>query len=301
MAYQDRKDVERPSTLAGLLFEAADSIAKKISDFMPLGRGIRDAFSSKEEGLVLWNEVRKIALGVLNLQQEKPGVIQDEVVKQYQECLSDSKVAVEKYTGLTAEGSPDKVMVFDQADWIDANIDTFRFIFDEISSKYVEFLAEAQGKKEDGTPKGAHRMARTILTIQVGTMMGYLSRNVLGQYDLSLPGPQTEGKLYVVEPNVERITRELGLIPQEFRHWIVLHEATHSFEFQSSKWLRDYLSSSMKKYLDEIDWAILSHPNLKERAKKVGLRNTDEAIGGSLISLVLSEKQSQILGRLQAV
>lgn len=301
LAYRDSEGVEKPPTLAGLLFEGADFIARKISDFMPLGRGIRDAFSSKEEGLISWNEVRKIALGVLNLQREKPEVIQDEVVEQYQEMLGSSKVAVERYTGLAAESLPDRVMVFDQADWIDANIDTFRFVFDEISSKYIEFIAEAGGKGEGGIPKGAHRLARTMLTIQVGTMMGYLSRNVLGQYDLSLPGPETEGKLYVVEPNVERITGELDLVPREFRHWIVLHEATHSFEFQSSKWLRDYLSSSMKEYLDEIDWTILSQPNLKERAKKVGRGNEEGSIGGSLISLVLSEKQSQILNRLQAV
>ena len=290
-----------PKSFLEAIFNAIDKVARRIAEFAPLGRGVRDAMRS-DNGLISWENVRDIAAATLELQRNQPEAITPAIVEAYQHMLDDAKGQVAGYTKLKVSGLPEKVDVFDQMDWIDANIVSFRFLFNPISAKYVSMLQEMQG--EAGLPgKGAQKFARGILSLQVGVIMGYLSRNVLGQFDLSLPEPEKGSKLYVVEPNVRRVDDELGLDPIEFRQWITLHEVTHSFEFHSNGWLKDFLTYQMQQYLDSIDWRGMARPDIFRRMREQG-RGADEGDAlkaGGLISLVSSPEQRAILARLQGV
>jgi len=290
-----------PKSFLEAIFKAIDKVARRIAEFAPLGHGVRDAMRS-DDGLISWKNVRDIAAATLELQRNQPEAITPAIVEAYQHMLDDAKGQVAGYTNLKVSGLPEKVDVFDQMDWIDANIVSFRFLFNPISAKYVSMLQEMQGGK--GLPgKGPQKFARGILSLQVGVIMGYLSRNVLGQFDLSLPEPEKGSKLYVVEPNVRRVDDELGLDPIEFRKWITLHEVTHSFEFHSNGWLKGFLTYQMQQYLDSIDWRGMARPDFFRRLREQG-RAADEGDAlkaGGLISLVSSPEQRAILARLQGV
>lgn len=284
------------------IFNAIDAVARRIAEFAPLSRGVRNAMRA-DNGLISWEDVRDIAAATLELQRNQPEQITPAIVEAYQHMLDDAKQQVGAYTGLKVSGLPEKVDVFGHLDWIDANIVSFRFLFDPISRKYVEMLQEMQA--EQGLPggKGAQKFARGILSLQVGIIMGYLSRNVLGQFDLSLPEPEKGSKLYVVEPNVRRVDDELGLEPIEFRQWITLHEVTHSYEFHSNGWLKDYITYSMRQYLDSIDWRGMARPDFFKRMRQQN-RSADEGDAlkaGGLISIVSTPEQRAILARLQGV
>src|SRR6266513_6324948 len=86
---------------------------------------------------------------------------------------------------------------------------------------------------------------------QVGVLVGYLARRVLGQYDIALLGEASTagGKLYFVEPNLQQVEETLGVPPDELRRWIALHEATHAHEFELYPWVRPYLNGSLRQYL----------------------------------------------------
>lgn len=286
---------QAPRTLVEVLFDIVDSVARRIVELMPLGRGIRNAMSSTTRSLISWDHVREIAVATLQLQREKPEPISQHIIDQYQNMLEAAKKNVADYTGLEAVGLPDDVKVFDQADWIDANIVSFKFLFDPISEKYVETMEEL------GSGSGMNRFAHTLLTVQVGIIMGYMSRNVLGQFDLSLPEPEKGGKLYLVEPNVRRIEIQMNLHPREFRQWITLHEVTHSFEFHCNNWLRGYLLESMQQYLKTINWRGLSRPEFLKNLRKSEIRKDDAMRAGGLISMVSTPEQMEILKRLQAI
>ena len=60
----------------------------------------------------------------------------------------------------------------------------------------------------------------TLIGAQMGVLLGFLARRVLGQYDLSLlsPDPQVRGSLYFVEPNIARVQNQLGLSDEDFAH-----------------------------------------------------------------------------------
>jgi coenzyme F420 biosynthesis associated uncharacterized protein len=294
---------ERPPTLLETLFKIVDSVARRIADFIPLTRGIRNAARSTGDGLISWEHVREIAVAALELQREKPEPISAGMIDQYQDMLRDAKLQVADYTGLVATGLPGEVEVFSQQDWIDANIVSFRFLFDPISEKYVRLLAEMEEEQAAAAGRRARRMARTVLSVQVGIIMGYMARNVLGQFDLSIPEPERGGRLYVVENNVRRIETTTGVNPREFRQWITLHEVTHSFEFHCNTWLRNHLSGSMQEYLNTIDWRGLSSPDFfrKIRQSRANIPSDDALQAGGLISIISTPEQRAVLNRLQAM
>jgi coenzyme F420 biosynthesis associated uncharacterized protein len=253
------------------------------------------------DGLISWDHVREIAFATLELQGEKPAGVGDEMNAAYQQMLLEAQEQVAEYTKLVVSGLPESVEVFGQREWIDANIVSFRFLFDPISERYVSMLEELEAERGVRTGRSAQKVARTLLSVQVGIIIGYLSRNVLGQFDLSLPEPEKGGKLYVVEPNVRRIVGELGLEPMEFRRWITLHEVTHSFEFHSNTWLRPFMMSSMQDYLNSINWKGLAKPDFFRKMRRSGVGEGDALNAGGLISLVMTPEQRAILARLQAV
>jgi len=285
-----------PPTLLEVLFNAIDAIARRVSDVMPLGRSIRNAWSTPHTGIIDWNSVRQIASATLELSGDAPVAATKEQVDQYQVMYRAANREVAKETGLKEQGLPERVDVFSQIDWVDANIVTFRFLFDPISVKYATVMAEAG---RDG--QGMNRFTSGMLTVQVGIIIGYLARNVLGQFDLSLPEPQAGGKLYIVEPNVARIEQQMGMDPAEFRKWIVLHEATHSFEFSASPWLRGYLVDLMREYLASIDWRGMSSPDFFKKMRQQRQPDEDDALkAGGLISIVSTPEQRRILAKIQA-
>ena len=290
-------DSMRPPTLIEVMFSAIDAVARRVSNALPLGRGIRRALSGIPESLIEWDSVREIAMASLRPRGAPAEPIAKETVEQYQVMLQDAYREVAKETGLKVKGLPEKVEIFSQADWIDANIATFRFLFDPISERYTAVLEEAG---RDG--RGISRLASGLLSVQVGIIIGYLARNVLGQFDLSLPEPGVGGRLYVVEPNVRRVELQMGIHPSEFRQWIVLHEATHSFEFSASPWLRGFLVESMREYLSSIDWRGMSSPDFfrKMRQRQRQPEPADALKAGGLISIVSTPEQRRILGRIQS-
>lgn len=292
----------RPVTFLEGILNMMDVVARRIVDFIPLGIGVRNAVRSTGGGLIGWEQTREVAVATLKLQQDTPDPIAPEMIEQYQVMLESAGRLVAEYTGLEVSGLPDRVMVFSQEDWIDANIVSFRFLFDPISDKYVNAMEEAdQGQPGRSPNPRAQRIAHAMLTVQVGIIMGYMARNVLGQFDLSLPEPEEGGKLYVVEANLRRIDTDLSLHPREFRQWITLHEVTHSFEFHCNDWLREYIASTMQEYLDTIDWRGLSRPGFLGKIKENNIRKDDALKAGGLLALIATPEQRDILRRMQAV
>src|SRR4029077_8376204 len=86
----------------------------------------------------------------------------------------------------------------------------------------------------------------------VGELFGLMSRRVLGQYDPVLSmvdDPEVSTRhdaLYLVEPNIAGIERDLELSGTDLRPWLILHELTHAWQFELHPWLGAHLESLMR-------------------------------------------------------
>jgi len=91
----------------------------------------------------------------------------------------------------------------------------------------------------------AQDLSRIANTGSMAFTLGFLARNVLGQYDplLLADEPDADHGLYFVHPNIVAVAASLDVEYPRFRRWIAFHEVTHAAEFGAAPWLPEYLES----------------------------------------------------------
>jgi coenzyme F420 biosynthesis associated uncharacterized protein len=140
--------------------------------------------------------------------------------------------AVLGYTGLTPERPIPEAEWVTRREWAQLNLDSMQ--------RTLEALGEALGA--DAVPGPVRAPLATVAGAQLGMLVGYASRKVLGQYDFALLGPERDPRLVFAAANVREAERELaageGLT---LRRWVALHEVTHAVHFASAPWLHDHL------------------------------------------------------------
>jgi coenzyme F420 biosynthesis associated uncharacterized protein len=90
-----------------------------------------------------------------------------------------------------------------------------------------------------------------IAGAQTGAVLAFVSSGILGQYDPFGDGPDGEGRLLLVYPNVIAVERQLRLDPRDFRMWVCLHEVTHRVQFTANPWLTQHMSGALAALTDE--------------------------------------------------
>jgi coenzyme F420 biosynthesis associated uncharacterized protein len=193
----------------------------------------------------------------------------------------------------------DQIQAFSRTEWIDANIANFKQLFDHVEALY----RRVQPTNSLGTAL-VGGLSQTMLSSQLGILMGYLARRVLGQYDLALLGkePVSAGKLYFVEPNISGVQTELGLDPDDFRLWIALHETTHAYEFEAYPWVREYFNSLLEQYISCLGDEILQYgTSLGGFRSMIERARASRKDGDSWIEVMMSPEQRILFSKLQAV
>ena len=142
---------------------------------------------------------------------------------------------------------PETVEIQHRHHWIDANIETFRRVVDPLEPSATVLPG----------------VSRTVNTGTMAVTLGFLSRNVLGQYDPLLLADGGHA-LYFVRPNIRRVADELGVDYPRFRRWIAFHEVAHAAEFGVAPWLPDYLESRMQDSVTAISAGDLDQATFEE-------------------------------------
>jgi coenzyme F420 biosynthesis associated uncharacterized protein len=223
----------------------------------------------------------------------------------------DLSEAVPRAERLVAEASgipaPPPVTwgLIDRVEWVEANIAGM--------TSLLRPLAEIVGRKMESLPLPARLAQTALISVEVGVLLGYVSRRVLGQYDLLVTDAKVEPSrrrrargrgdavLLFVGPNIVETEQRFGFVPDDFALWVALHEVTHRFQFDGVPWLR-------RRFLDLVG-SYLGSVNLDARTLAGRLR----AAVGTLASrhvppeeknpayLLASPEQKQVLNEIQAL
>lgn len=248
--------------------------------------------------LIDWERVRRVATG---MNRELVTAAHAPALRQrYAEQVNRCVPLIAEFTGQSLPRALDTVFVFDRNDWVTANIDNFRQLFEPVEEM------NRRGGGLTAMPGGAawSVVNQMVLSTQLGVLLGYLSRRVLGQYDLALLGkePVDAGKLYFVEPNIAAVQQQLDLPGADFRMWVALHETTHAFEFEANPWLQRRFNHLLTGYfrLLEEDLAQLRRGmdavrTLLERARR------PRVSGERWLHAIMTPEQRAIFDELQAI
>ncbi|MFJ2474951.1 zinc-dependent metalloprotease [Streptomyces sp. NPDC087659] len=258
--------------------------------------------------MVDWNLAVATAI---RLVRPGPDVTREEaraVVAELRRHAKASEEHVREFTRMIPDGHEPEdtpVLVVDRPGWIRANVAGFRELLKPLLDKMQERRAGTAG----GAVLGA--VGGKVTGVELGMLLSFLASRVLGQYETfapptrELPGaPGSGGRLLLVAPNIVHVERELDVAPHDFRLWVSLHEETHRTQFTAVPWLRDHLEGEIQAFLAETDvdpMTVLER--LREAAQTLagGRPEGEEDEGRSLVEIVQSPEQREILGRLTAV
>ncbi|HEV2129443.1 MAG TPA: zinc-dependent metalloprotease [Thermomicrobiales bacterium] len=229
----------RSAMAAGALLGAAALVwaGKRVQEF---------ATTDRPEGLVNWERALEIALR-MNRESALTATQREELSASYAQLVDTCIPLISDYTQTTLPQSARETFAFDRVDWVHANLAGFQRMFAPI-----EDLDAGPGKNRNAASRLAGGVNQAVLSSEIGVLLGYMAKRVLGQYDLALLGrePVTAGKLYFVEPNIRGLERKLDLPKDDFRMWLALHETTHAFEFEAYPWVREHFNGLLERYME---------------------------------------------------
>lgn len=240
------------------------------------------------EPLIEWQTASTVGRGLAGRGPLLSALDRARLTEDFGELVPDAASLVLGFTGLPGGAFHSRAWVMNRAEWVDANLRSLQRILDPFARRFL-------GGRRGGPTAG---LRRQLLGAQMGVLMGYVARKVLGQYDVFLP-PDDDGLLYFVGPNVTAVERRYRLRRRDFRLWLSLHEVAHRIQFATAPWLRGYLSRLVESYLSTME---LDPRRLLEAVKEAVHRaRAGEPLGPGLLFLLMSPEQRDTFQRMQAL
>jgi len=246
---------------------------------MDILRSLRTVSEASGSGVVDWDRAATAAKASTD-----PGSLALTAAERegYATDVREARARLGEVAGIAFE-VPDAIEVQNRHHWIDASVDTFRNVMapieaaasgrtgaerdadepptgdgwtaegplDRVPDPFGGGAGGAGDRVGPGGPVAAFSRDVSRIT-NTGTMafaLGFLARNVLGQYDplLLADEPDADHGLYFVHPNIVAVAAALDVDYPRFRRWIAFHEVTHAAEFGAAPWLPEYLESRVER------------------------------------------------------
>ncbi|MBW3610418.1 MAG: zinc-dependent metalloprotease [Actinobacteria bacterium] len=239
-----------------------------------------------------WDVAEKVAVRIAGHEPLADSYHADSLGPDFAELTAEAEALVAEATGLESMAGPARARVTDRAGWVRANLASFQ--------RMLRPLTGRLGERMPTNPVAA-QATRTLTGVEVGTLLGWMSTRVLGQYDLLVIDDETAADqdiVYYVGPNVLALEKRFAFPPREFRLWLALHEVTHRAQFTGIPWLRGHFLSLVEASLGSIEPDPKRFLVALRRAVdevRAGRNPLDE---GGLVALVATPDQRQVLGQI---
>jgi coenzyme F420 biosynthesis associated uncharacterized protein len=157
-------------------------------------------------------------------------------------AVEDARQAVEDYTGLHPEHPVPAPEWVSRREWAAVNLESMRCSLGPIEQR----LGPA-----GSLPPPFGGALGLVAGAQLGALIGYAARRVLGQYEFPVLDSEPPPRLLFVSANVGQAERELDGKPGVVLRWIALHEVTHAVHLGATPWLRGHLRGLVGELLEE--------------------------------------------------
>lgn len=245
-------------------------------------------------GPVDWGLAERVAIKVAGSDPLARSYHADSVASDVAELTPLAERLVGDVTGLTSAHGPAHAVVVDRADWVRANIAAFQ----RLLGPHLERWADKMGTRGPGAAV-ARQATRVAAGAEIGTLLGWMSKRVLGQYDLLVADPEGSAAgdtVFVVGPNLLSLEKRFGFPPREFRLWLCLHEVTHRAQFTGVPWMRQHYLGLIERSLE------LAGPDVRSltdalgeglrSVRRDGLKAFDD---GGIAAVLASPAQREVL------
>ncbi|HEX5616424.1 MAG TPA: zinc-dependent metalloprotease [Acidimicrobiia bacterium] len=246
-----------------------------------------------------WGHARRVARTVAGREPLAESYLGASLAADFSALTTDAEALVAEFTGLRAT-VPATAALLDRGAWVDANVDSLRRLLGPLTARL--------GKRLHGGPFAP--IARATAAAEMGFLLGFLAKRVLGQYDLLVlegdesadaPGGSVADAVYYVGPNILAIEKRYAFRPRDFRLWIALHEVTHRAQFNGVPWMRAHYLSLVEQMLSLVDpdpFVIFRALGNAADELRAGRNPLDQ---GGLVALFATTEQRAVLDQVQAL
>ena len=212
------------------------------------------------------------------------------LARQAPAVVSRAAALVAEETRLPWSGEP-AVAVVTRAEWARANVATFGKLLAPAEAR----LVGARGGREG-------RLSGGLLGAEMGALVGFLARRVLGQYELVVPSGDGGGDtVMLVGGNLLALERLHELRPAEFRLWVALHECTHRLQFTAVPWMRPYFLSLVSQLVEASASGEGRASRLAGELRRAAGRGRPRLDESGVLGWLATPKQREALDRVQAL
>lgn len=189
--------------------------------------------------LISWEVATRVGKSVADYFPTAPAPEVRSLESDLQSVFPEAQEQVTIATGLEVppEASP---LVMSRSEWVEANIKSFKTTLTPL----LERLSEK-------APRWPFAGASSFMAgAQLGTILGWMSSKVLGQFDVILADANNDmdlDRVYFVASNIIAVEMKYGFNERQFRHWIALHELTHRAQFRGVTWMREYFQDLVQE------------------------------------------------------
>ena len=205
---------------------------------------------------------------------------------------TEARVRVVAYSRLEPANELPSPEAVDRIAWAKANLVTMRGT--------LEPLVEKAGAGTGPLAGPLKAAGGALLAGEIGGIVGFMGRHVLGQYELALLDPAQGARLLLVAPNLHEAARGMEVELDDLLPWVVFHEVTHAVQFNGVPWLREHLAGMLRELLDSVQVKIDPSALLKLPTAD-DLRGLWEQIrDGGLDTADAGPERKALIDRLQA-
>ncbi|MDX6672526.1 MAG: hypothetical protein QOI91_2889 [Solirubrobacteraceae bacterium] len=239
------------------------------------------------ERMIDWSLTERIAAFVAG--EAGPGAARPDLA----EVAAESERLVSAYTGLRPPAGLPAPELLARPEWVRANLRSLRPSLETVTANVGEGMGPAA--------PAVRAVAGALLAAELGVVVGYLSRRVLGQYELVILDAQAPPRLLFVGPNLDEAARSFEADDADMLRWVALHEVTHALQFAGVPWLREHLAGLLGELLGSMEVSVNPGSLLRVPSRDDLRALVDAVSSGDIVSLVTSPEQREIMDRMQAV
>ncbi len=223
------------------------------------------------------------------------------------ELVARASDLVATETGLELPGHPN-VGVVSRAEWVEANIGAFTALLAPLQEALANLEDPEDSEASTDGPRGTDSspvsaIGSKVLGAELGAVLGFLSRRVLGQYELVVPTGDDEvgDSVFFVGANVLAMERAHEFRPSQFRFWVALHECAHRAQFTGVPWMRSYFLSLVDELTERRSREKGKMARIAAEVMQARERGEDPISDTGILGLLASDEQREVLDRVQAL
>jgi putative hydrolase len=219
---------------------------------IPLFREIQRLLQS--QGPVNQEIARQVGQAIAAGGEADPGASSEET-RSFQESVRASEEIVAGYSRIPV-AEPARTKPLTRAQWVAETIPAWEWLLASLSAVMGEQLSALGPEPEQGQAQmireAMGQIAPLLLGIQLGTLAGHLSLEVLGRHDFPVPRDD-DRRLFFVPGNIAKVAEEYDLAPGSLMTWIALRGATLSLINEHAPWLQRYQKALLTELVESIE------------------------------------------------